>query len=54
MKNNKFMNVPPLDENNCTVQDPVQKRNLFNDFFASKSSVNNPNEERREFHLYLC
>ena len=53
MKNNKFMNVPPLIENNCTVQDPVQKSNLFNDFFASKSSVNNPNDpipilERKE------
>ena len=47
------MNVPPLVENNCTVQDPVQKSNIFNEFFASKSSVRNHNDpipilERKE------
>ena len=53
MKNNKFTNIPPLVENDVTVQDPLQKSNIFNDFFASKSSVNNPNDpapnlQRRE------
>ena len=43
MKNNKFTNIPPLVENYVTVQDPLQKRNIFNDFFASKSSLNSPN-----------
>ena len=44
MKNNKFTNVPPLVENDITVQDPSQQSNIFNEFFASKSSVNNPND----------
>ena len=44
MKNNKFTKVPPLIENDETVQDPLQKNNTSNDFFASKSSVNNPND----------
>ena len=41
MKNNKFTNVPPLVENNITVQDPTQQSNIFNNFFASKSTVKN-------------
>ena len=41
MKNNKFTNVPPLVENNVTVQDPTQQSNIFNNFFASKSTVEN-------------
>ena len=41
MKNNKYINVPPLVENNSTIQDSTQKSNIFNDFFASKSSVKN-------------
>jgi hypothetical protein len=53
IKNNKFTKVPPLIENDETVQDPLQQSNIFNDFFASKSSVNNPNDpppnlERKE------
>ena len=40
MKNNKFTNVPPLVDNNITVQDPTKQSNIFNNFFASKSTVN--------------
>ena len=41
MKNNKFSTIPPLVENDITVQDPLQKSNIFNTFFASKSTVPN-------------
>ena len=41
MKNNKFSNIPPLAENEITVQDPLQKSKLFNEYFASKSTVQN-------------
>ena len=30
MKNNKFSNIPPLVENDCTVQDPLEQSNIFN------------------------
>ena len=53
MKNNKFSAVPPLVENDLTIQDPLEQSNIFNSFFSSKSSVNNPNDpvpnlERKE------
>ena len=41
MKNNKFANIPPLVENDVTIKDPVEQSNIFNEFFASKSSVRN-------------
>ena len=41
MKNNKFSNVPPLVENNAIIQDPKMKSNIFNNFFASKATVEN-------------
>ena len=44
MKNNKFSNIPPLVENNVTVQDPLEQSNIFNKFFASKSTVQDPND----------
>ena len=44
MKNNKFSNIPPLVENNVTVQDPSEQSNIFNTFFASKSTVQSPND----------
>ena len=44
MKNNKFSNIPPLVENNVTVQDPLAQSNIFNNFFASKSTVHDPND----------
>ena len=44
MKNNKFSNIPPLVENNVTIQDPLDQSNIFNKFFASKSTVHDPND----------
>ena len=44
MKNNKFCSIPPLVENSKTVNDPLQKSNICNTFFASKSTVPNPDE----------
>ena len=44
MKNNKFSNVSPLIENNTTILDPLEKSNILNKFFASKSTVQNPND----------
>ena len=44
MKNNKFSNIPPLVENDLTVQDPLDQSNIFNKFFASKSTVQDPND----------
>ena len=41
---NKLSNIPPLVENNVTVQDPLHQSNIFNKFFASKATVNNPND----------
>ena len=53
MKNNKFSNIPPLVENNITVQDPLDQSNIFNKHFAAKSTVHNsddpvPNLPRKE------
>ena len=45
MKNNKFTPIPPLIENGQTVNDPKEKSEIFNNFFASKSSVQNPAKE---------
>ena len=39
MKSNKFINTPPLVEHEITVNDPLKKSNIFNEFFASKSTV---------------
>ena len=44
MKNNKFCNTPPLVENDTVVNDSYEKSNIFNTFFASKSTVPNPND----------
>ena len=44
MKNLKFSTLPPLVENDITVQDPLEKSNILNDFFASKSTVPSPND----------
>ena len=41
MKNNKFTNISSLIENNSTINDPLEQSNIFNNFFASKSSVEN-------------
>ena len=39
MKNEKYSNIPPLVENDITINDSLAKSNLLNGFFASKSSV---------------
>jgi hypothetical protein len=44
MKSNKFCNISPLVENDSTINDPHEKSNIFNTFFASKSTVPNPND----------
>ena len=45
MNNQKYSSIPPLIENSQTINDPKEKSNILNDFFASKSSVPNPNDE---------
>jgi hypothetical protein len=45
MKNNKFSPTPPLLENNVTINEPQQKSELFNTFFASKSNVQGANDD---------
>ena len=42
MKNNKFSPTPPLLENGETISEPKEKSEIFNSFFASKSTVNDP------------
>ena len=44
MKNNKFCSTPPLVENDITINDPREKSNIFNAFFASKSTVPTPTD----------
>ena len=39
MKNNKFVQTPPLIEQGETIHEPKHKSEVFNSFFASKSSV---------------
>ena len=41
MKNNKISRFPPIIENDQVITDPQQKADIFNNFFASKSSVKN-------------
>ena len=45
MKNNKFSVLPPLLENNQTINDPTHKSEIFNTHFASKSNVSCPDDE---------
>ena len=44
MKNNKSSSTPPLIEQDDTVNDSKEKSNIFNIFFASKSTVPNFND----------
>ena len=44
MKNCKVSSTPPLIENDNIINDPKEKSNIFNDFFASKSTVPNCND----------
>ena len=44
MKNSKFSTTPPLIEQDDTINDSKVKSNIFNQFFASKSTVPNFND----------
>ena len=44
MKNHKFSNIPPLVENDITINDSFEKSNILNTLFASKATVNNYEE----------
>ena len=44
MKNNKFSTIPPLVENESTIQDPLEQSNIFNKYLSSKSTVQNPDD----------
>ena len=53
MKNNKFSNISPINENDNIINDPKNKSEIFNNFFASKSKVDGfnddpPNLERKQ------
>ena len=45
MKNNKFSGISPLNENGTTINDPKNKSEIFNEFFASKSTVHGLNDD---------
>ena len=44
MKNNKFSGMSPLNENGVVYNDPTEKGQILNNFFASKSRVNGSEE----------
>jgi len=44
MSNQKYSTIPPLIENNNTIDNASEKSNILNNFFASKSTVNNPED----------
>ena len=48
MKNSKFSAVPRLVENDETIHNPLQKSNIFNSYFASKSTVASANDPAPE------
>ena len=53
MKNNKFNNISSITENDNIINDPKNKSEIFNNFFASKSKVDGfnddpPNLERKQ------
>ena len=48
MKNNKISSIPPIIENDHVITDPQQKAEIFNSFFASKSSVSNAQDPALE------
>ena len=45
MKNQKFSVIPPLLENGQTIHDPMEKSNMLNSYFASKSTDSSPNDQ---------
>ena len=44
MKNNKVSHIPPIIEKDKVITDPKEKADVFNNFFASKSSVQGAND----------
>ena len=44
MKNNKVSHIPPIIEKDKIITDPKEKADIFNNFFASKSSVQGAND----------
>ena len=44
-KTNKNASIPPLFEDDKTIEDPLEKANLFNRFFTDKSQVIKPNDQ---------
>ena len=44
MKSNKISSIPPIIEDDQVVTDPQQKADIFNNFFASKLSVQKPQD----------
>ena len=50
MNSQKFSTIPPLIENNKTVNDPGEKSNIFNNHFSSKSTVLNSEDVPPELH----
>ena len=44
MKSNKISSIPPVIENDQVVPGPQQKADIFNNFFASKLFVKNPQD----------
>lgn len=44
MKNNKHSPMPPLVENEKVINDPLEKANIFNAHFSSKSHLDGANE----------
>ena len=45
MKNSKHCQTPPLVEGDKTINEAKEKANIFNDFFASKATVESPDEQ---------
>ena len=43
MKNNKISTTPTIIENDEAINDPKEKSNIFNNYFASESTVNGLN-----------
>ena len=44
MKNSKFSSIAPLNENDAIINEPKQKSEILNQYFASKSKVNGKND----------
>ena len=45
MNNNKFSSIPDLIENGVTVKNSKDKSNVLNEYFTSKATVSQPNDD---------